>query len=229
MGEKKQKEAAGRKWKKIAAIVVGVLFVVLMVVSSMGSSWISSLAVAKPGDLVTLDYTLYDSSGSPIVTTNQQVFEAAIAKGSGMIYSKQLAITANQSYTDPVYTVQVFTIGNGWGNQFAIFPMEYDALSSGVVGMKAKEQKTITLPADASMTQLWSPEQLKRNNVNMTNIRVGDVLAMGVSNNQQEAESNLTSLNFRVAEITGKSDAGATVDFGYPKIDITVASINARK
>ena len=228
MGEKKRKEAAGKQWKKIIAVVVGVLFVVLMIVSSMGSSWISSLAVTKPGDVVTLDYTLYDASGSAIVTTNQQVFENTIAKGGRMIYSKKLSITANQSYTDSVYPVQVFTVGNGWNNQFAIFPKEYDAISAGIIGMKANERKTISLPADGSMTQLWTAEQLTRNNVNMTNIRVGDILAMGVSNNAEELQSNATDLNFRVAEITGKSDAGATVNFGYPKIDVTVATINAR-
>ncbi|MFA4861087.1 hypothetical protein [Methanoregula sp.] len=227
MGEKKRKEATGKKWNKIIAIVVGVLFVVLMVVSSMGSSWINSLAVTKTGDAVTLDYTLYDASGSPIITTNQQVFEKAIAQGSGMIYSKQLSITANQSYTDSVYPVQVFTVANGWNNQFAFFPKEYEAVSAGVVGMKTNDKKTISLPVEASMTQLWTPDQLSRNNVNLSKIRVGDMLAMGVSDNREEL-SNTTSPNFRVAEITGKSEAGATVDFGCPKIDITVAAINAR-
>jgi len=228
MGEKKRKEATGKKWNKIIAIVVGVLFVVLMIVSSMGSSWINSLAVTKQGDVVTLDYTLYDASGSPIITTNQQVFEKAIAQGSGMIYSKQLSITANQSYTDSVYPVQVFTIANGWNNQFAFFPKEYEAVSAGIVGMKTNDRKTISLPVEASMTQLWTPDQLSRNNVNLSKIRVGDMLAMGVSNSPEEMDSNTTSPNFRVAEITGKSEAGATVDFGCPKIDITVAAINAR-
>nr|WP_319375149.1 hypothetical protein [uncultured Methanoregula sp.] len=228
MGEKKRKEAATKNWKKIVAIVAGVLFVVLMVVSSMGSSWISSFAVAKPGDSLTLDYTLYDSSGSPIVTTDQQIFKNAAAKGGAMIYSKQLSVIANQSYTDSVYPVDVYTIGNGWGNQFAFFPNEYTAISSGIVGMKTNEQKTIRLPADSSMTQLWTTDQLLRNNVNLSNIRVGDVLAMGVSNNPLEEKSNTTALNFRVAEITGKTDSGATVDFGYPRIDVKVAAINTK-
>jgi FKBP-type peptidyl-prolyl cis-trans isomerase 2 len=226
MGEKKRKEAATKNWKKIVAVVAGVLFVILMIVSSMGYSWINSLAIAKPGDHVTLDYTLYDSSGSPIVTTNEQLFKNTVTKGGAMIYSKQISIAANQTYTDPVYPVDVYTVGTGWGNQFALFPREYTAISSGIIGMRANDQKTITLPADDSMTQFWTVDQLQRNNVNLSSIRVGDVLAMGVSNNPLEEQSNTTSLNFRVAEITGKTDAGATVDFGYPRIDIKVVSIN---
>jgi len=229
MGEKKQKEAARNKWKKILVVTVGVLFVVLMVVSSMGSSWINGLAVAKPGDIVTLDYTLYDSSGLPIVTTDQQVFKDAIAKGNGMIYSKQLSVTANQSYGDAVYPVQIYTVGNGWGNQFAIFSKEYDAVSSGIVGMKVNEKKTISLPADNTMTQLWSPEQLARNNVNLTTLSIGDIITMGVSNNPSALQGNASEItNLRLAEVTRKSNAGAVVDFGYPRIDVSVASINAK-
>jgi len=229
MGEKKQKEAARNKWKKILVVTIGVMFVVLMVVSSMGSSWISSLAVAKPGDIVTLDYTLYDASGIPIVTTDEQAFRSSIAKGSGMIYSKPLSVTVNQSYADPIYPVQIYTVGTGWGNQFAIFSREYDTISSGVIGMKANEKKTITLPTDDSMTQLWSPEQLARNKVNLTALSVGDIIAMGVSNNPTAMQGNASEItDLRLAEVIRKSNEGAVVDFGYPRIDVTVASINAK-
>ena len=228
MGVKKLIEAARKKWKKILVVTVGVLFVVLMVVSSMGSSWISSLAVAKPGDIVTLDYTLYDSSGLPIVTTDQQVFKNAIAQGSGMIYSKQLSVAANQTYKDAIYPVQIYT-GNGGSSQFAFFSREYDAVSSGIVGMKVSDKKTIALPADNSMTQLWSPEQLARNNVNLTTLSIGDVIAMGVSNNPSALQSNTSEIiNLRLAEVTRKSNEGAVVDFGYPRMDVSVVSINAK-
>ena len=49
MGEKKQAEKSRKRWTKVLAIVAGVLFVVLMVVSSMGSSWMTSLSSVKPG------------------------------------------------------------------------------------------------------------------------------------------------------------------------------------
>jgi FKBP-type peptidyl-prolyl cis-trans isomerase 2 len=229
MGEKKRKETAKRNWNKIIAIVLGVLFVVLMVVSSMGSSWINSLAVAKPGDIVTLDYTLYDASGSPIVTTDQQIFKNVVSQGGGMMYSKQLTVAANQSYGSPIYSVDVYTVTSGWGNQFAIFSREYDAVSSGIVGMKANEKKTITLPADQSMTQLWTADQLTRNNVNLSALQVGDVIAMGVSDNPTAMADNTSSFtSLRIAEITRKTDEGATVDFGYPRIDVSVASINSK-
>ena len=46
MGEKKQKEKKVAQWKKIIVVGACVLFVVLMIVSGMGSSWISAFSVA---------------------------------------------------------------------------------------------------------------------------------------------------------------------------------------
>ena len=63
MGAKKQAVKSKNMWIKVLAIVAGVLFVVLMVVSAMVSGWISSLATIKPGDVAVVDYTLRDVRG----------------------------------------------------------------------------------------------------------------------------------------------------------------------
>ncbi|MDO9324518.1 MAG: hypothetical protein Q7T80_06120, partial [Methanoregula sp.] len=73
MGEKKQKEKAVAQWKKIVVVGACVLFVVLMIVSGMGSGWISAFKVIKPGDAVVVDYTFYDAGGNAILTTDQTV------------------------------------------------------------------------------------------------------------------------------------------------------------
>ena len=83
MGAKKQAVKSKKVWIKALAIIAGVLFVVLMVVSAMGSSWISSLATIKPGDVVVLDYTLRDAQGTPILTSNQQLYTQLTNQGSG--------------------------------------------------------------------------------------------------------------------------------------------------
>ena len=51
----------------------------------MGSSWISSLATIKPGDVVVLDYTLRDAQGTPILTSNQQWTTQLTNQGSGPV------------------------------------------------------------------------------------------------------------------------------------------------
>jgi hypothetical protein len=225
MGEKKRKEAETARWKKVLVVGACVLFVVLMVVSGMGSGWLTMFSSVKPGDAVVLDYTIYNGAGNPVITTNEQVYNSAAARGQTPLAAKQISIFANQSLGKPIFPVQVYTAGGGIG-EFAIFATEYDAISSGLVGMKTNEQKKITLPSTSSMSQIWSAEQLSKNQVNISSVRVGDVFAMGVSDNPQELASNASAISYlRMGEITRKTPTDIVVDFGYPTADIRVVSV----
>lgn len=227
MGEKKRKEAEVAQWKKIVVVGACVLFVVLMIVSGMGYSWLSMFAVTKPGQTVVIDYTIYDGAGNPVVTTDQQVYTNAASAGKSILAGKQIAVVANQSLTTPIYPVLVYTPSGGWDNEFAIFATEYNAISSAVVGMSTNQQKTITLPASASMTQLWSTEQLERNGISIDDVSVGDLFTLGVSDTPDEMAVNNSSPDYlRMAEITRKTPTGIVVDFSYPKADIRVVSIS---
>ncbi|MDD1703111.1 MAG: hypothetical protein LUQ31_09055 [Methanoregula sp.] len=227
MGTKKQAEKSKKNWTKIIAIIVGVLFVVLMVVSSLGSSWISSIAGVKTGDVVTLDYTIRDASGTPLVTSSQQVYQQMVSAGSSVIYSKQLTVTANQTAPTTVVPVQVYAAGN-WDNSFALFANEYDAISSGILGMKTSGQKTIPLISNKPMSQFWTVDQLAANNMSISSIKVGQQIALGISDNPTADLTNSTTPYYiRLGEITNKTAEGVTIDFAYPSVDVTVVSIKS--
>ena len=227
MGAKKQAEKSKKIWTKVLAIVAGVLFVVLMVVSSMGSSWISSLATAKSGDVVVIDYTLKDALGNPLVTSNYDTYTQLVNKGSSVMYSKQLTVTANQSLPNSIFPVQVYSANTGWTTRFALFASEYDAISKGIVGLNTKGQKTIVLTSNMPMTQFWSVDQLKSKNMSLSSMEVGQLIALGVSDNPDAASENSTSQYYvRIGEITNKTSDGITLDFAYPSVDVTVVSIN---
>jgi hypothetical protein len=227
MGEKKQKEKTIAQWKKIVVIGACVLFVVLMIVSGMGYGWISAFKVVKPGDVAVIDYTLYDAGENPIMTTDQQLFKQATSQGKSVLLSKQISLTANQSLAHPLFPVQVSSTSSGRLVQFALFKPEYDAMSSGIVGMKVNEQKRVTFFSNTTMTQLWSPEQLARNRVNISDINIGDILSMGVSDNPEEMATNTSALTYmRLGEVSMKTAQGVVVDFGYPAADLRIYSIN---
>ena len=227
MGAKKQAVKSKKAWVKVLAVVAGVLFVVLMVVSAMGSSWISSLATVKPGDVVVLDYTLRDAQGNALLTSNQQLYTQLVGEGSGVMYSKQLTITANQSPSTAIFPVQVYTAKSGWNNQFALFASEYTTISTGVVGLRTNGVKTISLSSAQPMTQFWSANQLALNNMTLSSIQVGELIDLGVSDNPNAAAANSTSQTYiRIGEITNKTSDGVNIDFSYPKVDVTVVSIN---
>jgi hypothetical protein len=229
MGEKKKKEASTKLWQKILIVGACVLFVVLMIVSGMGSGWLSIFTVVKPGDTVVIDYTLLNAEGNPILTTDQQLYMKTTSTNRGLVLSKQISITANQTLPRSLYPVQIYTTASGWTNQFAIFSPEYNTISASLVGMKINEQKRISIPSGNSMTQNWSADQLMLNKVNISDINVGDVLAMGVSDNPDVEITNTSAITYiRTGEVIQKTQSGVIVDFGYPAADIRVISINKR-
>lgn len=227
MGTKKQQEKSKKLWVKVLAVIVGVVFVVLMVVSSMGSSWISGIASVKPGDTVVVDYTLRDAQGHAIVTSSSSLYKQLAGQGSNVLYSKQLTLTANQSLATPLFPVQVYSTSSGWASQFALFASEYNTMSNGIVGLRVSDQKTISLDSGKPMTQFWSTEQLENNNMSLSQMSVGQLIALGVSDNPEAGAGNSTATYYtRVGEITNKTSEGITLDFAYPTADITVVSIN---
>jgi hypothetical protein len=230
MGTKKQAEKSKKLWIKVLAVIIGVVFVVLMVVSSMGSSWISSLATVKPGDVVVVDYTLKDPQGVPIMTSNAQLYTKLTSQGSGLIYSKPITITAGQNLTTSVFPIQFYSATDGWSsqNQFALFSTEYNTIGSALIGMNPNGQKTVSLVPVKPLTQYWTADQLAASNMSISSINVGQHIVLGVSSSATAYEDNSSASSYvRMGEISNKTADGLTIDFSYPSIDITVDSINA--
>ena len=227
MGEKKKKEASTKLVSKILIVCVCVLFVGLMILSGMGTGWLTIFTSVKSGDTVVIDYTLFDAAGKPIVTTEKSTYDQAVAQGSGVFGSKQITITANQTMEKPIYSIPVYPSNGGKVQQLALFSSEYNALSSGIIGMKVNEQKRIAISPNTSMTYDWSAERLALNKINLSDIRIGDSFFMGVSDNPEIAANNTSANTYlRVGEVANKSFDGIMVDFGYPVIDVKVVSIN---
>jgi hypothetical protein len=226
MGEKKQKEAAQKKWKKVLFVVAAIVFVFVMVVSSTGMNWITGLAPIRAGDKVQLDYTIYDPSGNPLITTSENVYTQQYQNGRIVLYTPQLVLTANQTSKQAIYPIKVYigTNGTGW-QEFALYNPEINAISSGVIGMKANEQKHIVFANNDTLNALFTPEDLAMVNVNASSLNVGDLLSMGVSDTTLDSASNTSAATYmRMGLVTRKSDNGVVVDFGYPSVDITIDS-----
>jgi hypothetical protein len=228
MGEKKKKEATVKTWKKVLFVAAALLFIVIMVVSSMGMNWISGIAPVKAGDAVLVDYTIYDSSGRPFLTTDQQVYKEQAAKGVSILFAKQLTLTANQSYRQALYPVLVYSPMNGGSYQeFALYNPEYAAINNAVVGMKANEKKRIALPTSGTMSALLSPEDLEKTQIDIKSLENGDSLLLGVSENPESMAGNASAVSYvRLAQVVRVSDAGVVVDFGYPSADVTVVQFS---
>jgi hypothetical protein len=229
MGTKKKKEETTKLVSKILIVCVCVLFVGLMILSGMGTSWLTIFTSVKAGDTVVIDYTLFDAAGKPIVTTEKSTYDQAVAQGSGVFGSKQITITANQTMEKPIYSIMVYPSNGGKVQQLALFSSEYNALSSGIIGMRVNEQKRIPISSNIPMTYDWSAERLALNKINLSDITIGDSFFMGVSDNPEGAANNTSANSYlRIGEVANKSPEGVVVDFSYPVIDVRVVSLNNR-
>ena len=149
------------------------------------------------------------------------------AQGSGIFGSRQITINANQTMEKPIYSISVYPSNGGTVQQLGLFSSEYNAISSGIIGMKVNEQKRISIPSETSMKYDWSAERLALNKINLSEIIVGDSFFMGISDNPDAATGNTSANTFlRIGEVASKSQNGITVDFGYPRVDVRVVSIN---
>jgi hypothetical protein len=198
-----------------------------MIISGMGSGWLTMFSVIKPGDTVVIDYTLFDATGKPVITSVQTTYNQAVAQGRDIFGSKQLTIISNQKMEKPIYAVQGYASTGSSVQQLAIFASEYNAISSGIIGMKVNEQKRIPIFSAISMTNELSVEQLALSKINLTDISIGDNFFMGVSDNSEKVTNSTAASTFlRIGEITNKSSEGAVVDLSYPVVEVRVVSIN---
>jgi FKBP-type peptidyl-prolyl cis-trans isomerase 2 len=226
MGDKKRKEARIKTVKQVIVVGACVLFVILMILSGTSSHWLSIFQVIKPGDTVGVDYTLYDATGIPILTSNQQIYTATAAKGGYILYTKQLSMTAGQNLTKNIYPVTVSSGSTESTTQFALLSTEYQAINQAVVGMKTGDQERIQIP-NSSEPKLWDAATVTKSGLNVSDLHVGDLLPMAMSDNPQAMATNSTITYTRFGEIMSKTDEGIVVDVNYPAVDISIVSINA--
>jgi hypothetical protein len=227
MGVKKKKEDSTKLVSKILIVGICLLFVGLMILSGMGTSWLTIFSSVKSGDTVVIDYTIFDAGGKPVVTTEKSTYDQIVAQGSGVFGSRQITLIANQTMEKPIYSIPVYPSNGGSVQQLGLFSTEYNAVSSGIIGMKVNEQKRIPISSDTSMTYEWSAERLALNKINLSDISVGNNFFMGISDNPEAASGNTSANTFlRIGEVSSKSPDGIMVDFSYPTIDVRVVSIN---
>ena len=227
MGEKKKNEAWVKTVSKIFIVFACLLFVGLMILSGMGTQWITMFNSVKSGDTVVLDVTAYDASGKPIITSEQTVYNQVVAKGQDIFATKQLTVISNKTMDKSIFGIPGSASTGTGVQQLAIFSSEYNAISSGIVGMKVNEQKRIVIPSDNMMKNDLSVEQLALSKINLTDISVGDSFFMGVSDTTQQVTNTTKAPTYlRIGDVVSKSPEGVVVDLNYPTFEIRVVSIN---
>jgi hypothetical protein len=215
-------------WKKVFVIAVGVLFVAMMVLSAMGMSWLQSFRTVMVNDTVTIDYTLRDSMGQPVLTTDQNLYQTALSRGGLTFLTSPLTIQAghigNPGYTG-VEADNYYMSQKGEQIRFGILGLELDEFDAAVLGMKTGDMKTIHFTFPDPLTISFTKDEFAAMGGNFTAIGAGDLMPLGFSETPVLGGGiNSTPENavWRIGTVINKTGDSVEIEHRYPSADITV-------
>jgi len=226
---KKEQKKEIFPWKKVLVIAVGVLFVFMMVLSAMGMSWLQSFRTVTANDTVTLDFTLTDASGQPVLTTDKDIYRTALLNGGIPFLTPPLTVRAgyigNPAYTG-VEAENYYLSTPDSQVKFGILGQELDELDAAVLGMKTGEKKTVLFRLPVPPIDFKDYEFMAMGG-NFTTVRVGDPVPLGFSETPMVSgleNYNSTPQNaaMRIGRVINKTANSLAVDHEYPRADITV-------
>jgi IPT/TIG domain len=162
-----------------------------------------SPAVVKPGDSVSIDLKIGDNKNN--ISINSHV-----------------TLLAGQTTTSDYSSVFPGTSDQSPGSRiFALFSDEYNAISSGLVGMKPGEQKNISVHfKDKIETKTMSSEYLKRYKINASNLSAGKLFVGTYTTPNSSTKSTV------IGKIVSATRDYAVVDYSYPDIQVTILQID---
>ncbi|MEN6341276.1 MAG: hypothetical protein ABFC89_01820 [Methanospirillum sp.] len=214
-------------WKKVLFVSVGVLFVVLMVASSMGTSWLNVFQTVKPGAVVVTDVTLRDDQNRPVLTSNQAVYSSAIKENRSVFLVSPLTVDAGLAYTDPVMTVPITAPQSGVN--YTLFGQEYNAITMGVVGMNPGGTKTVSLETNVTEERNYTAAEFDQLGGDFGNTSIGDEMVLSFVENPEAFYDNTTTPTYalRTTHVVNRTDDSVTLSFSLASAELTLAQVRS--
>ncbi len=214
-------------WTKAAMLIGGIGFVVVMIVSSLGTGWLTRMKPAGDGDIAYCDVTLKDSEGRAVFTTSEPIFNATLKQGTMAWLANPMVIAVNVTTGNLVEPVTAYLPGVGQ-DSFAFLGPEYNQIAEGLAGMKDRQSKHITFEQNTAFQREMTSEEFAGIGGNFTETRPGDQLIFGFTTAPMiGADDNTTpGYAFRTVTVTNKTGDTVTVVYGYSGADVTIRQLS---
>jgi len=212
-------------WKKVLFVSVGVLFVVLMVVSSMGTSWLNVFQTVKTGSVVTTDLTIRDDQNRPLLTSSQTLYSNAIKENRSVFLVSPLVVDAGLPYNQSTKTLPILAPSSG--ANYTLFGEEYNAISMGVVGMHPGGSKSIRLDANVTEEQNYTVEQFNQLGGDFNNTTIGDEMVLAFTENPEAVYYNNSTPSYalRTTHVVNKSADSLILAFSHAVAELTLSEV----
>jgi hypothetical protein len=231
---KKEKKKESFLWQKVMLIAIGVLFVAMMVLSAMGTSWLQSFRGVRVNDSVTIDFTLRDSLDQPVITTDPNLYRTVVMNGGITFITNPLTLRAGYLGSPPItgLAAENYYLSRSMGPmKFGLLGQEMDQLDIAVLGMKTGETKTISFNFTDPLTISLKDYEFRAMGGNFSSVSPGDLIPLGLSDTP--VASGLEGLNdtpqnaaYRVGMVTNKTANTLEILHRYPSAVIRIQSIS---
>ena len=212
-------------WKKVLFVSVGVLFVVLMVLSSTGMSWLNLFQTVQTGSVVMTDLTIRDDQQRPLVTSSQTIYSDAIKQNRSVFLVSPLVVDAGLPYNESMKTLPI--LAPSAGANYTLFGQEYNAIAMGVVGMHPGGSKSVSLDLNVTEERDYSAEQFDQLGGDFANATIGDEMVLAFAENPAALYDNTTTPSYalRTTHVVNKSTDSLLLSFSHAVADLNLAQV----
>lgn len=222
---REKKQADPINWTKVGAISIAVLFAVMMAASLLGTAWIGGMRTVQPGDLVVIDYTIYNENDIPVLTTQEMI----ASKADHFVYlSGPIEVSAGYSLSD-----DIIAIPDRYNSvaPFALFRTEFQEITSAPIGYKERDRITVPFSfesRDAPLERELTAEQITEMGYEFDELLVGEMIVLGFADSPQITLDDVEpDIKLRFAFIKEKTDETVLVRYGYSYAVVTINSVTA--
>ena len=232
MKKEKEKKKERFPWQKILIIAFAVVLSMMFILNYlMTAGTLLYFRGVRVNDSVTIGFTLRDANGQPVLTTDQNLYQTALARGYLVFITSPLTVRAGYIGNPPYTGVQAenYYVSRSTDQvKFGLLGQELDELDAAVLGMKTGDTKTIHFTFSDPLTLSMTKQEFTSMGGNFTNAELGDLIPIGISQapmveGLDAYNSTPTNAVLRIAIVVNKTSGGLEVEHRYPSADITVA------
>lgn len=169
-------------WMKWGYVGIALLVAVAMVGTYLAPMFESKPA-AQVGNTAVIDYTVLDEDGRPLITTDQSLLESEYQKGNVVLLTQRLEMpVGGQVSGENIAVIPVLYPQISGFSGFGLLGFETNAISVGLVGMRAGETKMISFSyGENDLAMNLSEEDATGIGLNFTEAVVGDLVPLGLT------------------------------------------------
>jgi hypothetical protein len=212
-------------WAKIFLVMGCILFVGVMIITSLGTNWLVTMKPAQSGDTTVVDITLKDALGRPVFTTNEGIYTQAVGKNQTVWLAKYLTVTVNRTTNNLVEPVPA-TLSGQETQYFAFLGPEMNQITANLVGMKEKSTKQITFVKNPQFQNVTTREGFESIGGNFSSVEENQQMIFGLTIPSVNGDENSTpQYALRTVTLKNKTNESVTIDYGYTTADITILKL----